>query len=315
MEPLRSTGAEEAARAFFKLIISRYGPPITVVHDGAGTYKDAFADQLAYWGIKSRRTAPYSPQANGLVERFNSEIMRILRSEMPVDGRQEFNWVQQLPRIAMTARMMVQGSTQCSPYQVLFGKNTPTLDRGILRRNLFGAEFGPIMDDEDTIVVHLKEKLAEAIEVSKNSIEEYAKLHIRNAQAVQKKSFARRHGSEEQKGARFKIGDWVDIRDPNKPKLRPRTIGPYRIVGWKGRPGTMAELRPNMVHRGRNTILRNVKDMMPTTYSVPSEASSDFNIQDRPPELRRGVDIPRVRGLIFKFFSKLKWKPLNPLRD
>ena len=86
MEPLRSIGAEEAARAFFKLIISRYGPPKTVVHDGAGTFKDAFADQLAYWGIKSRRTVPYSPKANSLVERFNSETMGTLRSEMPVDG-------------------------------------------------------------------------------------------------------------------------------------------------------------------------------------------------------------------------------------
>ena len=196
---------------------------------------------------------------------------------MPVDGRQEFNWVQQLPRIAMTARMMVQGSTQCSPYQVLFGRNTPTLDRGILRRNLFGAEFGPILDDEDTMVVHLKEKLAEAVEVSKTSIEEYAKLHIRNAQAVQRKSLAKRHGSEEQKGPRFEIGDWIDIRAPNKPKLSPRTIGPYCIVGWKGRPGTMAELWSNMVHRERNTIFQNVKDMMPTTYSVPSGAPSDLN--------------------------------------
>ena len=74
-EPLRSTRAEEAARAFSKLIISRCGPPRTMVHDGAGTFNDVFADQLTYWGIKSQRTAPYSPQANGLVERFNSEIM------------------------------------------------------------------------------------------------------------------------------------------------------------------------------------------------------------------------------------------------
>lgn len=66
-----------------------------------------------------------------------------------------------------------------------------------------------------------------------------------------------------------------------------------------------------MVHRERNTILRNVKDMMPTTYSVPSEASSDFNIQDRPPELRRGVDIPRVRGVDFEILQQVKMEAIK----
>ena len=51
--------------------------------------------------------------------------------------------------------------------------------------------------------------------------------------------------------------------------------------------------------------------MMLTTYSVPSGPPSDLNAQDRPPELRRGVEIPKMRGVDFEILQKGKMEAIK----
>ena len=88
----------------------------------------------------------------------------------------------------------------------------------------------------------MKTQFADAVDISKRAMEEYAKIHLKNAHEYQKKVFERKHGSETKRHPWFRIGDWVDIRGLNKPKLRPRTVGPYKIIHWKEKNEKMAEL-------------------------------------------------------------------------
>lgn len=114
----------------------------------------------------------------------------------------------------------------------------------------------------------MRRQFVDGLDISKRAMEEYAKLHIKNAQENQKKVFVRSHSSRAKRDPQFKIGDWVDIRAPNNPKLRRRTVDPYKITRLKGENGTIVELQPETLHSGNNTVTQSVKDIMRSTRAT-----------------------------------------------
>ena len=70
-------------------------------------------------GKKKIRTSPYHPQTDGMVERFNSTLKRLLR-KLTQDPKVE--WHRFLPYVLWTYRGTVHKTTGFSPYHLLFGK-------------------------------------------------------------------------------------------------------------------------------------------------------------------------------------------------
>ena len=70
-------------------------------------------------GIKQIRTSPYHPQTDGMVERFNSTLKRLLR-KLTQDPKVE--WDRCLPYVLWAYRGTVHKTTGFSPYHLLFGK-------------------------------------------------------------------------------------------------------------------------------------------------------------------------------------------------
>lgn len=79
-EPIINKAAEDVTDAFQKIIASADGTmPTTCISDNGGEFQSTFDEWLTDNGIRHIKTTSYSPQSNGVVERFNKEIRKYIR--------------------------------------------------------------------------------------------------------------------------------------------------------------------------------------------------------------------------------------------
>ena len=69
--------------------------------------------------MKQIRTSPYHPQTDGMVERFNSTLKRLLRKLVQ---NTKIEWDQCLPYVLWAYRGMVHKTTGFTPHELVFGK-------------------------------------------------------------------------------------------------------------------------------------------------------------------------------------------------
>lgn len=94
--PLRKATAKAIAREIF-LLFSRVGIPSDILTDqGTPFMSRLMADLCKLLQVKQLRTSVYHPQTDGLVERFNQTLKRMLRRVVVEDGR---DWDLMLPYV------------------------------------------------------------------------------------------------------------------------------------------------------------------------------------------------------------------------
>jgi len=122
---IASKKAETVQEAFMEHIVARYGIPSVIISDNGGEFTSTnFEAWLRELGISHHLTSPYHPQANGMTERFNGTIQRIL---LKLTGGNGKKWSHYLSE-ALYAYRITQGPTGISPYQAVFGQR-PRLPR------------------------------------------------------------------------------------------------------------------------------------------------------------------------------------------
>ncbi|XP_078250271.1 uncharacterized protein LOC144589471 [Pogona vitticeps] len=70
-------------------------------------------------GIKHKETTAYHPESNGLTEKFNGTLMRMIRAYLAENPN---NWDQKLQSLLFAYRSVPQASTGFSPFELLFGR-------------------------------------------------------------------------------------------------------------------------------------------------------------------------------------------------
>jgi len=80
--PTAKDDAKTVASFLYEQIFCRYGPPLELVSDRGTHFLNATIKELTdrYW-VKHRKTTPYHPKANGLTERANGIIGKILNRQ------------------------------------------------------------------------------------------------------------------------------------------------------------------------------------------------------------------------------------------
>ena len=118
--PLKRMDAATIASVFVSEFVSRFGAPESL-HTDQGKNFDSklFKDVCHLLGIKKTRTTAYHPSGDGLVERFNQTLERLL-SHYVADHQRD--WDVQLPATLMAYRATPQSSTGYTPAYLLFGK-------------------------------------------------------------------------------------------------------------------------------------------------------------------------------------------------
>lgn len=117
--PSQNIRTEEVISAIENNILAVHGKPKRIITDrGTQFTSHDWQDFIEKLGIEHKLTTSYHPQTNGIDERLNGTLMRILRNY--VDEFQE-RWDKQLKWALYAYNTTVHESTGYSPYQVLFG--------------------------------------------------------------------------------------------------------------------------------------------------------------------------------------------------
>ena len=122
MKSMKSTDAETVAQELVK-IFARLGISDEHLTDQGSNFVSELLnrDQLSsLLCIRRIKTSPHHPQTDGLVERFNGTLKRMLRrfvQEAP--GA----WDELLPYLLFSYREVPQASTGFSPFELLYGRH------------------------------------------------------------------------------------------------------------------------------------------------------------------------------------------------
>lgn len=105
---------------FFTKIVQEHGPPDHLVTDNGPQFKAApFQEYLGLIGVHHSTTCEYHPQANGMDERFNATLLKLIRN-MTRSGGSELEHL--VPWCVLAYNLTQHEATGLSPYTVLFGR-------------------------------------------------------------------------------------------------------------------------------------------------------------------------------------------------
>ena len=112
--------AVTVAEAFVFQFVSQFGVPDFLHTDQGRNFESALLKAVcSLLGVSKTRTSPYHPQSNGLIERFNHTLLKLLSMATRQD---EQNWDLHLPLVMLAYRTSVQESTGCTPFELVFGR-------------------------------------------------------------------------------------------------------------------------------------------------------------------------------------------------
>ena len=212
LSALPNRSAEEVAKCLWKELFLRYSSPVNLLSDNAKEYKSSIIRKLsALYGVKKLEVCPYAPWSQGLCERKNQEIAKILRPKIDNTAR---DWDEKLDVVSSIMNSSYHRVIQCSPYQAVFGREY----RGPKDLAIVGKV--PNYNVED-IPAELKKLHSEIYIQIKKNIEDY-----------QTKELAKKNQGKAEK--EIKIGDEVFVKQlkpsGTKKKLASLFDGPYRCI-------------------------------------------------------------------------------------
>ena len=230
--PLRTMATKGIARELV-LMFTRVGIPEEILTDqGTPFMSRLMRDMCKLLRVKQLRTSVYHPQTDGLVERFNQTLKKMLRKVMELDGR---NWDQLLPFLMFSIREVPQASTGFSPFELLYGRRP----RGLLDLAKEAWEHQP--SPHRTMVEHvegLRDRMA--------TLWPLVREHMAEAQTAQARVYNR--GAQPRE---FQVGEKVLVLVPTvECKFLARWQGPYEVIERMGevnyrvrRPGRRQETK------------------------------------------------------------------------
>lgn len=210
--PIHSKNASDIAEIIVREIICRFGSPRQILSDCGKEFNNQVLKKICdLIGSVKIFTAPYRPQTDGQVERFNKTLMKQLSH---YSNEYTDDWNKFLPHALFAYRVTPQTSTKASPFEILFGR--------IARTPLLNGLMDPsdLKLDPDSYAAEISSRFLAAYDIVRS--------HIKGAQEAMAKFYNRKR-----RDFSYGIGDlvWVKIHKPKgTPKLSARWKGPYIIT-------------------------------------------------------------------------------------
>lgn len=232
--PLKSKEAGEIAGRLWDFI-SVFGPPKSLLSDNGTEFINSLVDELCVLhGVDRLVTAPYKPQTNGLVERFNGTLatgLRTLAMDNPSD------WPRYLASFLWFYRTREHSTTGVAPYTLAFAREANTFCDST------GGGAVPAPD--------ISARLAEIVR------------HSETVQDAIRREQREQAGQRRRTDERHRVLDLQDVVPGTKVYVRlggrvigkmvARYVGPYSVV---------------RVDRAGNVVLKNASGV-PLTRAVP----------------------------------------------
>lgn len=151
--------AVTVAEAFFQNIYKLYGMPKKIVSNRDPVFTSLFWKELFnLQGTRLNYSTAYHPQSDGQTEAVNRVMEMYLRC---FTRDQPKNWVKWLPWSELCYNTSLHGSLGKSPYQVVYGRDPPTLLDYIPGATSVEAAEKELLS-RDEVIKRLREKLLES---------------------------------------------------------------------------------------------------------------------------------------------------------
>ena len=118
--PIADISTQSVVDAFSFGWIQHFGVPSTITSDRGAQFSSVIFQQLTRtWGITHNMTAPYHPEANGLVERFHRRLKEAL---IALGSDETDNWFWKLPMVMLAIRTTLKPDVGASPADLVYGE-------------------------------------------------------------------------------------------------------------------------------------------------------------------------------------------------
>jgi transposase InsO family protein len=244
-----------------------YGCPSILMSDHGSHFQNHVIKLLSeLWGFTQFMSAAYSPQSNGLVERFNATLEDMIRSYALETGSL---WDECIPAVLFAYRTSFHSTLNTSPDVVTFGfplrLPIDVQIESYLRSHKASSSTAPSYLFDQNKALLLARDLARA-QIEKNKLE-YEDRYNQSHRSLS-----------------FNIGDFVWFLDPSRThKFSPRWIGPYRIYGKPSATqyqisDSTGKPRPNPVDiRHLKPLVAQPTQFSRVPFSLPLFSSSGTN--------------------------------------
>ena len=112
--------AKDVTKFVFNSIYCRFGTPLEIISDrGPGFRGDLVKELMIKLGVKHRHSTLYYPQCNGLVEKVNGMIYKIISKHV---GSKTQHWDKHLNVALWTYRTSFRTSLGFTPFHLVHGQ-------------------------------------------------------------------------------------------------------------------------------------------------------------------------------------------------
>lgn len=119
--PTRNQTAKTTAKILFENFIVHYGFPSRLHSDQGKNFTGHVIKELCkIAGVQQSRTTPYHPMGNGMVERFNQTLIKMLGT---LDNKQKEDWKSYVSTLVHAYNATKHDSTGFSPFFLMFGRH------------------------------------------------------------------------------------------------------------------------------------------------------------------------------------------------
>lgn len=225
---IKNKSAFDAARALMQTI-GNFGAPVRIRSDGGSEFVNGvIAGLQRMLGVSHHVVVPYTPTANGIVERANRAILERLR-EMVFSKRlvrhPQHVWSDLLPLAQRALNASLHSAIGTSPARILFGDNLD-LDRCLLTamphgRVLDVSLYVDALSYNQRIILEDADKFQAAV-VSKVIAKSEQQQRRKNAQGI----------AVDLPRKQFAVDQWVLVKPSESyplHKLAPRWLGPFQV--------------------------------------------------------------------------------------
>ena len=118
--PTKRITAKDVSQFIFECICSRFGTPLEILSDrGPGFRADLVGELMKKLKIERRHSTPYYPQCNGLVEKVNGIVCKILTKQ--VHARPQ-DWDKHLHAAMWAYRTSFKTTLGFTPFHLVYGQ-------------------------------------------------------------------------------------------------------------------------------------------------------------------------------------------------
>ncbi|MCO5570045.1 hypothetical protein L7F22_023759 [Adiantum nelumboides] len=119
-KPVMQITSKDVAKFVYEDICCKFGMPLELLSDKGPGFRGELVDYLCEkLHVRRRFTTPYYPQCNGMNERFNGELIRMLTKMTQSNVK---TWDLELPCALWAYRTAIKTGTGFSPFHLIFGK-------------------------------------------------------------------------------------------------------------------------------------------------------------------------------------------------